>query len=153
MTSRLLSAVPLLAVADIDRGVAFWRDNLRFDAVYVDGDTAVLKRDDVSLHLWRCADRTIAQNTACRMQVDGIDQLYAHCRARDIVHPNGALALKPWGLREFTAIDPQGGAITFFEQPPRSEGSARHKKMDADRGGFRCPSPLTHLEKLDPERF
>ena len=120
MAARLTDAVPLLAVADIDRGVAFYREHLDFECVYADDDTAVLARDDVTLHLWRCADRVIAENTACRMQVEDIDEWYAHCRLQGVVHPNGPLALKPWGLREFTVLDPQGGAITFFERPPGS---------------------------------
>ena len=117
MTALLMKAVPMLAVADIERGVAFYRDHLNFECLHADDDTAVLLRDGVLLHLWRCADRRIADNTACRMQVDGIDELHAHCRTRGIVHPNGALAPKPWGLCEFTVLDPQGGAITFFERP------------------------------------
>ena len=114
MSVRLTEAVPLLAVSDIERGVTFYGDQLGFNCVYADDETAVLERDDVTLHLWRCTDRAILENTACRMQVAGIDELYAQCQARSVVHPNGALALKPWGLREFTVLDPQGGAITFF---------------------------------------
>lgn len=113
--ARLVAAVPILAVADIAAGVAFYA-RLRFEEAYRDDDTAVLERDAVTLHLWRCVDRVIADNTACRMQVDGIDALYAECRAANAVHPNGALCAKPWGTREFTVLDPQGGAITFFER-------------------------------------
>jgi catechol 2,3-dioxygenase-like lactoylglutathione lyase family enzyme len=108
----------MLAVADIAAGVAFY-GRLGFAEQYRDDDTAVLVRDAVTLHLWRCADRVIADNTACRMQVAGIDALYAECRAAGAVHPNGPLRLQPWGLREFTVLDPQGGAITFFE--PRAD--------------------------------
>jgi hypothetical protein len=32
------------------------------------------------------------------------------------VHPNGALQTKPWGTKEFGAIDPNGVCVTF-QQP------------------------------------
>jgi hypothetical protein len=31
------------------------------------------------------------------------------------VHPNGALQAKPWGTKEFAAIDPNGVCVTFQE--------------------------------------
>ena len=31
------------------------------------------------------------------------------------LHPNGQLATKPWGTKEFGAIDPNGVCVSFFE--------------------------------------
>jgi hypothetical protein len=31
------------------------------------------------------------------------------------VHPNGSLQTKPWGTKEFGAIDPNGVCVTFQE--------------------------------------
>jgi hypothetical protein len=31
------------------------------------------------------------------------------------VHPNGPLQTKPWGTKEFAAIDPNGVCVTFQE--------------------------------------
>jgi catechol 2,3-dioxygenase-like lactoylglutathione lyase family enzyme len=112
--AQLLAAIPMLAVADVRAGVAFY-SRLGFTPGYADDETAVLRRDAVTLMLWRCADRAIADNTACRMRVAGIDALYEECRAADAVHPNGALRATGWDTREFTVLDPQGGAITFVE--------------------------------------
>ena len=104
----------MLAVADIAAGVTFYQ-RIGFVVLFQSDDYAALSRDDVNLHLWRCLDRTVAENTACRMKVAGIDMLHAECQEAGAVHPNGALRRTDRGTREFTVLDPQGGAITFVE--------------------------------------
>jgi hypothetical protein len=32
-----------------------------------------------------------------------------------VIHPNGVLETKPWGLKEFTVLDLDGNGITFYE--------------------------------------
>jgi hypothetical protein len=34
-----------------------------------------------------------------------------------VVHPNGELSEQPWGTREFSILDPDRNAVTFFEAP------------------------------------
>ncbi len=49
-----------------------------------------------------------------RLLVDDIDTLYTDYQQRGgTVHPNGALQTKPWGTREFAAIDPNGVCVAF----------------------------------------
>lgn len=112
--ARLLAAIPLLAVARIDAGIDFFQ-RIGFSVEHRSDDYAALARDGVRLHLWRCADRNVAENTACRMRVEGIDALYAECLAAGAVHPAGRLRDTERSTREFTVLDPQGGAITFVE--------------------------------------
>jgi uncharacterized glyoxalase superfamily protein PhnB len=51
-----------------------------------------------------------------RLAVTGIEDLYAEYRSRGgKVHPNGPLQRKPWGTKEFAAIDPNGVCVTFME--------------------------------------
>jgi hypothetical protein len=45
----------------------------------------------------------------------GIVTLYEHCQACQVVHPDGGLREQPWGTREFTILDPDRNAVTFFE--------------------------------------
>jgi hypothetical protein len=48
--------------------------------------------------------------------VQGIEGLYAEFQKRGgKVHPNGLLQTKPWGTKEFAAIDPNGVCVTFQE--------------------------------------
>ena len=111
-----LKAIPLLASLDIGRSVAFYVEKLGFVPVFAEaGVYGIVARDDCEIHFWACTDRHIAENTGCRINVAGIDALYEAALARNIVHPNGALAAKPWGSREFTVLDPDGNAVAFAE--------------------------------------
>ncbi|HVE48847.1 MAG TPA: VOC family protein [Casimicrobiaceae bacterium] len=111
---RFTRADPILASLDIARTVAFYRDRLGFSEVYVEpGRWAIMARDDVRIHFWPCEDRRIAESTACRVYVDGIDALYREIEPQNVVHPNAPLADKPWGAREFGVTDEDGNLITF----------------------------------------
>jgi hypothetical protein len=48
--------------------------------------------------------------------VTGIDALYEHFNALNIVHRKGHLEAKPWGTREFSITDCHGNLIRFSEQ-------------------------------------
>ena len=113
----LTHAAPILASSDIARTVAFYRDTMGFAEVYVDpGVWGIVARDAVQLHFWHCTDRNIAENTACRIYVRGIDALCAQIEPQGIVHSNAPLATKPWGAREFGVVDPDGNLITFAQR-------------------------------------
>ena len=114
--TQFISATPVLASLDIARTVEFYRAQLGFAVLYAEQDAyGVVMRGSVSLHFWACKERHVAENTSCRVRVDGIDALYADCLARAIVHPNAPLAAKPWGSREFAIVDPDGNLVTFAE--------------------------------------
>ena len=110
------SAIPKHAAGDIPRAVQFYEEALGFARLFVLDDYAAVARGPVEIHLWRCADRYIAENTACRVNVEGIDVLYEEYRPKGVIHPNGGLETKPWGFREFTVLDLDGNAITFCER-------------------------------------
>src|SRR5712691_6121837 len=91
------NAVPKQAAHDIFKAVEFYEQKLGFARTFVLDDYAGVARGPVEIHLWRCDDRYIAQNTACRVNVEGIEALYEEYRLSGVIHPNGALAMKPWG--------------------------------------------------------
>lgn len=72
-----------------------------------------MKADGVKLFI---ADRYIAANIACYAYVQDIEALYAAYQAQGIIHPNGALEVKSWGVKEFTVLDNNGCAIRFGER-------------------------------------
>ena len=74
---------------------------------------AMISRDSVDLHFWLTADPAIPKLTGCRVNVDGINALYAEFRLLDIIHPNDPLGDKPWGLREFSIVDVDGNLLAF----------------------------------------
>jgi uncharacterized glyoxalase superfamily protein PhnB len=60
--------------------------------------------------------RQVGDQTMVRLAVKGIEAVYAEYQERGgTVHPNGALQTKPWGTKEFGAIDPNGVCVTFQE--------------------------------------
>lgn len=113
----LTHAAPILASSDIARTVRFYRERLGFTEVYMDPDKwGIVARDRVQIHFWHCTDRAIAENTACRIYVRGVDALYAEIEPHGIVHSNARLTTKPWGAREFGVLDLDGNLITFAER-------------------------------------
>jgi hypothetical protein len=120
--TSFVQAIPALAVSNVARAVAFFAEVLGFDSVLIQDDYGIARRDAVEVHFWAAtgpegsgAEPRLAGTTSCRLQVDGIAALYEQCQARQVVHPNGGLSTQPWGTREFTILDPDRNAVTFFE--------------------------------------
>jgi len=112
---NFISAVPVLASLDIERSAEFFASKLGFDKVHVvQGEYGIVSNGAVEIHFWACADRQIAEATGCRIQVQAIEALHAKCVSQAIVHPNGSLASKPWGTKEFAILDPDGNLVTFY---------------------------------------
>jgi catechol 2,3-dioxygenase-like lactoylglutathione lyase family enzyme len=116
MTSKMLSATPILASLNIQRSVEFFTRELGFDSPYIDqGRYGTVSSGPVHIHFWACSEKHIAENTACRIVVDDIEALYAKCLGKPFVHPNAPLSVKPWGTKEFGVLDPDGNLITFVQ--------------------------------------
>lgn len=132
---RLSHAIPVLPVRDTEGAAGFYRDRLGFRIDHVDANYAVLARDAVELHLWAATDASwrdrdgatpvvtgaetfLAGTASCRVFVDDIEALCTACLEAGIVHPNGALSDKPYGLREFAVLDRDGNLVTFCQRVP-----------------------------------
>ncbi|MEO6445802.1 MAG: VOC family protein [Gemmatimonadaceae bacterium] len=126
-------AIPALPVRRISESVAFYNEKFGFAAVHVEASFAVVKRDDVELHLWLAndegwrqragtsavqsgAESFIAGTASCRIRVTDIDALHAELAPHGVIHPNGALASRPWGDRDFATLDAERNLITFFQR-------------------------------------
>ncbi|MGF1469150.1 MAG: bleomycin resistance protein [Sandaracinaceae bacterium] len=116
MTSKLQRLEPVLPVADVRAAIAFY-ERLGFcGSRFEDGDVAeppygFVSRDGIHVHLKRTAplDRT-ASRAALYLYVDNVDGLHREWReagdGADLTGPRDA----PYGLREFTLVDPWGNA-------------------------------------------
>lgn len=125
--TKFLLAIPVLPAVDIAAAVEFYEQKLGFTTEFQSDDYAGLRRGVVQLHLWLTDDRALAENSSCRINVSGITQLYDDYQTQGIVHPNGALTTKPWGLSEFTVLDLNGNCLVFAETP-----SADHRRDRTD---------------------
>jgi catechol 2,3-dioxygenase-like lactoylglutathione lyase family enzyme len=119
----MLAAIPAFPVSDVTQSLPFYRDRLGMRVRYQEDEFLILTRDQFELHLWAAnkpdipgAEPFIAGTTSCRVQVSDVGTLYAELQPLGIVHPNGPLADKPWGTREFAILDPDNNLITFCER-------------------------------------
>ena len=133
--ATLTQAIPAMPVRDAAAAVDFYRDRFGFEVLHHDGGFAVLSRDDAVLHLWQAGDDSwrerdsierpvrsgaesfIAGTASCRIQVQGVDELFEELRARDVLHPvsTGGVDETEFGTREFATLDQDGNLVTFFQ--------------------------------------
>jgi catechol 2,3-dioxygenase-like lactoylglutathione lyase family enzyme len=126
--------IPAMPVRDAAAAVAFYRDRLGFDVLHHDGGFAVMGRDEAVVHLWEASDESwrergtgetpvrsgaesfIAGTASCRIVVEGVDELFAELRARDVLHPvsKDGVDETDFGTREFATLDQDGNLVTFF---------------------------------------
>ncbi len=97
---------------------------------------ARLTRDEVELHLWAASDKSwkdrnaslcnrpiisgaesfLAGTASCRIEVKGIDKLFAECKKQGVIYsPDTVVDQQPWGTREFPSLDLHGNLLTFYE--------------------------------------
>lgn len=132
--SRLGCAIPALPARDVSAAATFYRERLGFEVLHREHGLAVLERDEARLHLWQAADESwrgrapgdapvrsgaesfIAGTASCRIEVDGVEELYEELRSRGVLHPVSGAGLEEtnFGSREFSCLDEDGNLITFF---------------------------------------
>ncbi len=116
--TEFISTVPIIPARDIESSAAWYRDCLGFDVVHTEREYGIVGRGESWIHFWGPSGIDPEDSmTMIRVGVTGIDELYEHCRAEEIVHPNAPLEEKPWGFREFAVTDHDGNLVTFFERP------------------------------------
>lgn len=120
---KLKAAIPVLPADDMAKALEFYTKKLGFSEKFRDNDKAPkyvgIERDGIMLHLVEVTPqrtaKLVASQTMCRVLVEDVDALYAEfSKHSGVIHPNGKLAAKPWGTREFGVLDPAGVCLTFF---------------------------------------
>lgn len=77
----------------------------------------MLRKDQVEIHFFEFRDLDPGVNYGqVYIRTNDIEALYQALLDRKVaIHPNGALALKPWGQKEFSLLDPDHNLLTFGE--------------------------------------
>jgi uncharacterized glyoxalase superfamily protein PhnB len=123
MNPVIKSAIPVLPAADTMESLNWWTKVCGFEETFRDATPpsyAGIRRDEANLHISTITDmrlaRVIGDQTMVRLSVKGVEAMYAEYQMRGgVVHPNSSLQTKPWGTKEFGAIDPNGVCVTFQE--------------------------------------
>ena len=123
MEPTFKGAIPVLPAADTAASLKWWTEICGFTETFRDHtppNYVGINRGQAYLHISGMQDKELARKvgdqTMVRIAVKGIEDLYAEYQKRGgIVHPNGPLQTKPWGTKEFGAIDPNGVCVTFQE--------------------------------------
>lgn len=141
---KILRAVPALPVRNMKRSIDFYCNKLGLTLGYAEDRFVVLRHEgERIIHLWEASDESwrtrgigagvsgaaeteepvisgaesfIAGTASCRIEVEGIDELYNKLKPLGIVHPNAPLSDKWWGERDFGITDPDNNLIEFYEK-------------------------------------
>ncbi len=138
MGTKFKSLQPLIPAVDINAAAVFYQTTLGFNLAWSDGTPptlAIVYRGDIEIFLTIDSNPEHAKASSIRISVDNIEELYEEYSAKNIIHPNGKLSTKPWGLKEFTIQDLNGVCIAFHELPnPKGKQiSAPNTKLETAR--------------------
>jgi catechol 2,3-dioxygenase-like lactoylglutathione lyase family enzyme len=133
---KLKKTIPALPVKDIKQACDYYTNKLGFRIRHQEKTFAIAVRDDAEIHLWRSCDKSwkwrsivlflkpiwtgaesfIAGTASCRIEVQGVEQLYEEYKKRGILHsPDTIVQEQYWGHKEFHAVDIHRNLLTFYE--------------------------------------
>jgi hypothetical protein len=77
----------------------------------------MIYKDHIEIHFFLFPDLNPKENDGqVYIRCEGIEQVYQDFIDRKItIHPNNPLQQKPWGMREFSLLDPDHNLLTFGE--------------------------------------
>lgn len=118
MQTRLLNITPVLPSADIARDLKWHEAHTGFQCVHSDGMYAVLRRDNLWVHLqWHAgtAADPLLGGSVIKIFVQNIQPIFEELVKKRTVS-RGKLRLDtPWGTHEFGFYDLNKNAIFFVE--------------------------------------
>lgn len=75
----------------------------------------MMQKDNIQIHFFEFKKLDPKDNYGqVYIRTDDIDKLYQSLLDhKTAIHPNGKLAIKPWGQKEFSLLDPDNNLLTF----------------------------------------
>ena len=115
---------PMLATADMDETILFYRDVLGFIPTMKSPDYSILERDGQTIHFQKAASdevmRCVRDNTEIYIEVSGIHALWDHVKTFKDRYRIRDLFDREYGMTEFHIADPNGCLVFVGEPTPRS---------------------------------
>ncbi|OLY90663.1 hypothetical protein SAMN05444008_101318 [Cnuella takakiae] len=80
-------------------------------------DYLMLQKDNIEIHFFLFPALDTKENYGqVYIRTNSIEESYQSYLDQNIaIHPNAPLQAKPWGIKEFSLIDPDGNLLTFGE--------------------------------------
>ena len=109
---------PKLPMRNKDITKKYYLDNLGFMESGDYGDYLMVKKDDIEIHFFEFSDLDPKENYGqVYIRTSDIESLYnSLLQNKIVIHPNGPLASKPWGQKEFSLLDPDNNLLTFGQR-------------------------------------
>jgi catechol 2,3-dioxygenase-like lactoylglutathione lyase family enzyme len=101
---------PMLAVADMEETIAFYRDVLGFVAVLNSPEYAIVERNGQTVHFQKAASQEVLNcvrgHAEIYIEVVGIESLWEHAKTFKDRYRIRDLFVREYGMREFHIQDP-----------------------------------------------
>ena len=111
-----LQIIPKLPAIDLDQTKDYFENALGFVLVSRYPDYLIMKSGSTELHFFEFKDLDPLTNySMIYLRVPtAIEVLYQKLKVSGaMMHPNGKLETKPWGVSEFAILDPNHTLLTF----------------------------------------
>lgn len=111
-----LQVIPRLPAINLDETQSYFEKALGLNSVSRYPEYLIMKMGSMELHFFEFKDLDPLINYAMiyiRVPAD-IEILYEKLKESGaMMHPNGKLEIKPWGIKEFAILDPNHTLLTF----------------------------------------
>jgi len=119
MERKIVHTRHVLAVKDLAVAAEYFKSKLGFDLDFIAPGWEFLSFGEFKVMLGECSDEMTAEATGnhswfAHAMVGNVDEVYAEFTERGAVVLS-PVANKPWGIREFGVVTPDGHRITFGE--------------------------------------
>jgi predicted enzyme related to lactoylglutathione lyase len=111
---------PMLAAADMEETLAFYRDVLGFTTMMKSPGYCIIERDGLTIHFMKAASeevtRCVREHTEIYIEVSGIDGLWEHVKTYKDRYRIRDLFEREYGMTEFHISDPSS-CLIFVGEP------------------------------------
>lgn len=133
---RMQKTIPALPVRSIKFSCEYYTNNLGFNILHQEQTFAIAVRDEIEIRLWQACDGSwkwrsfflflkpiwtgaetfLAGTASCRIQMEGIQELYKEYKAKNVLHSHDTeITEQYWGHKEFPVVDLDRNLLTFYE--------------------------------------
>lgn len=115
---NMLTAIhPKLPMRDQSITKNYYLKNLSFEVLGDYTDYLIVGKDTIEIHFFMFKELDPKENYGqVYIRTNNVASLYEELLENNVaIHPNGHLATKSWGQREFALLDPDNNLLTFGE--------------------------------------